>query len=529
MHAAARHHHHHPGQNDRDVIIVGAGVSGLYTALLLSKRGFRCIILEAQRRLGGRIMTLRLKGHDGQMHNVEAGAMRFSRDHKHTLRLLRQLHLASDSDWLPSSMPARVQPRRCARRAFLALSRGLKRCSSSAPQQSCKGDHRTKLDKAPPDLHLTTLSELLGSSHSFEELVEAAGFACLLNRSNAFDAVRILARGFTQAALPAARQSEAAPFWTLRGGMSTLITRLEHRLASTGRTDSVRIQRGTRAASFQHDERTGKVTITSSSGERFVGCRAFFCLPLAALRRIRGIEPTVAQLVGQGRIGTPLARVFAVFDRPVAAMFGGKILSAPPPLCHVAPLAPDIIMAAYADCQYARYWHGQGKDSLRLTVGRLLRQAFADDLPAIRGLPDPVRVRVCYWPTGVHYWAPMLRSCRSLGQVQPGAVVCGEVVNDMGWINGCLRSVQHAVAALEKTHGSHGSQKSQRAPKAQKSKKSKSPKRRRVPRAHQNPAGKFKEREQHQDFESRAEGSARLLKAPPDSSKTAKPRTWTRS
>jgi len=43
---------------DFDVLLVGGGVSGLYTAQLLRKKGFSVHILEAQSRLGGRLHTI---------------------------------------------------------------------------------------------------------------------------------------------------------------------------------------------------------------------------------------------------------------------------------------------------------------------------------------------------------------------------------------------------------------------------------------------------------------------------------------
>ena len=55
-----------------DAVVVGAGVSGLYAALQLAQRGQRVLVLERQRRVGGRVLTERVLGH-----TLEYGPMRF--------------------------------------------------------------------------------------------------------------------------------------------------------------------------------------------------------------------------------------------------------------------------------------------------------------------------------------------------------------------------------------------------------------------------------------------------------------------
>ncbi|VEL16630.1 unnamed protein product [Protopolystoma xenopodis] len=45
-----------------DVIVLGAGISGLAAAKILAKEGLKCIVLEARNRHGGRIHTIRLNG-----------------------------------------------------------------------------------------------------------------------------------------------------------------------------------------------------------------------------------------------------------------------------------------------------------------------------------------------------------------------------------------------------------------------------------------------------------------------------------
>lgn len=67
----------------KTVLILGAGMAGLVAGYELLKAGHTPIILEAQNRLGGRILTLRAPFAEGL--HAEAGAMRIPRTHDLTL------------------------------------------------------------------------------------------------------------------------------------------------------------------------------------------------------------------------------------------------------------------------------------------------------------------------------------------------------------------------------------------------------------------------------------------------------------
>ncbi len=72
-----------------DVIIIGAGLSGLSTAYQLKKAGISFKIIEAQDRLGGRIETI--YGQDDTP--MEMGATWFSSEHVNLLGLLSELNM----------------------------------------------------------------------------------------------------------------------------------------------------------------------------------------------------------------------------------------------------------------------------------------------------------------------------------------------------------------------------------------------------------------------------------------------------
>ena len=72
-----------------DVIIIGAGLSGLSTAYQLKKAGINFKILEAQTRFGGRIETIYGK----QATPMEMGATWFGQEHTNLIQLLSDLNV----------------------------------------------------------------------------------------------------------------------------------------------------------------------------------------------------------------------------------------------------------------------------------------------------------------------------------------------------------------------------------------------------------------------------------------------------
>jgi monoamine oxidase len=79
-----------PGKQQR-VLIIGAGMSGLVAAYELRKLGHEVVVLEAQRRPGGRVFTLHEPWSDGLY--VEVGAARIPDNHEITLSYVSEFKL----------------------------------------------------------------------------------------------------------------------------------------------------------------------------------------------------------------------------------------------------------------------------------------------------------------------------------------------------------------------------------------------------------------------------------------------------
>ena len=78
-----------PAQTSVSVLVLGAGLSGLYAALLLEEKGVSVTVLEARERVGGRVHTL-----DDLPGQPEAGAQAFSQRYQRLLALTKRLDLS---------------------------------------------------------------------------------------------------------------------------------------------------------------------------------------------------------------------------------------------------------------------------------------------------------------------------------------------------------------------------------------------------------------------------------------------------
>jgi monoamine oxidase len=81
------------GRTSHDVVVIGAGLAGLHTAHLLEAAGLRVTVLEAARRIGGRLHTL-----DAMPGTPEAGGIQIGQSYRILRGIAARLGVALDED-----------------------------------------------------------------------------------------------------------------------------------------------------------------------------------------------------------------------------------------------------------------------------------------------------------------------------------------------------------------------------------------------------------------------------------------------
>lgn len=142
----------------KKVLILGAGIAGLVAAYELLKAGHTPLILEAQNRLGGRILTLRAPFAEGL--HAEAGAMRIPKTHDLTLHYINHFGL----ELLPFAMG---NPN-----AYIYIH------GKKMRVQEYRDTSEALEDDMTPEENATTVQEMWSSAiREFVEMVAARGSA----------------------------------------------------------------------------------------------------------------------------------------------------------------------------------------------------------------------------------------------------------------------------------------------------------------------------------------------------------------
>jgi monoamine oxidase len=184
-----------------DVIVIGAGLSGLSAALSLQKMGLSVVILEADNRIGGRVKTL-----DNIITKPEAGGMQIGQGYGYMRTLAQQLnvplaplsgftrgnaflideHLMTSKEW-----PTHIANKLNADEKKLSPSQLYFHYLKKMPKLGIAGDWN-HADFAHLDVSIAGMLKKLGASEQALALMNANVNANNLSELSAADAIHVL-------------------------------------------------------------------------------------------------------------------------------------------------------------------------------------------------------------------------------------------------------------------------------------------------------------------------------------------------
>ena len=428
-----------PPGRAREILVVGAGIAGLYAACRLLHAGHQVRIIEKANYAGGRLLTV----HDiEQGWQYEAGGARFHAGHARLIRLMEKLGVGR------APLPAGMQhvPRQGKIRDIDVDAALAAFCNANTVQT---GVVTTAHESSEVDAAAVTA------------LQQEVGYDAEFNVSHVADCQRSVCNDLIS----------KHPFFIVKGGYSAIIDKLMARLAKRGVAAELR----TELLEFGHTPADpprvrARVRKQTPSGEQEETEREYddviLAIPPGAARAVTGFSDKIKDEWSRTLGSAPLMRIYAAWDAPWWAeraprkttvdrrRKGCEHIQFFIPLGH-----PRLAMASYSDGDTARWWQARAEEdasgaSLRAHLTRELRSAFGDDIP------EPAAVFPHYWPAGVHMFTPRPGPLARVADrelvrrwVRPDPRVRVFMANEgfsyhHQWVEGSLESACRALRAL---------------------------------------------------------------------------------
>lgn len=407
-----------------DIVVVGGGISGLYTALKCLHYGMRVIVLEKMERLGGRIRTVH---QDGRV--FEAGAGRFHEKHA----LVRQLiaHFGLHETRIQGAKSYIDDPN------FQATEH-IQRVIDYVRSHSIP---REMLQQIP----FLSLCRMVLGVHVASKVVHAFGYNAEFELMNTYDALRMFERDF----------SGNARYYTCKEGLSALVDSM----ADTIKDMYGHIFTQTQVTNIKRTQQGFKVSAKDARGKpRVYQCIAVVCaIPKGSLEELKFFSQDQRSLMNTV-VPVSLHRIYGNF--PVSH---GKSWFYDIPRTstktHIRQFLPldkkqGLAMISYADTDDADYWKRYADRGTNALKRQLLKQLHVT-FPDVDSIPEPQWLNSYYWPAGVHMWKPGVDSQTVIPQVQQilgvdsAFYIVGEAyAKNQAWIEGALETVESIFPSL---------------------------------------------------------------------------------
>jgi len=409
-----------------DIIVVGGGVSGLYSAYKLSKQYPKMTIkvLEKNDRLGGRIHTYKDK-----TFQIEAGAGRISNKNKTLLKLLDELDLIENL--VPITNDFRIvdikQPGQIQKSHIYSY---LKIILSNVTEDKTTLQNITFIDYVKMKL----------SEEEAKYLLDFFGYTSELTVMNAADSIQVMKSYFTK----------SSKYYILNGGLSQIIDTLVEFLKA--RQVEIVKQNEVKNITFDPINKIFELTTKNRKKEKCLAC--FCAVTKEVLEKIPIFQPIYKYL--KYIESKPLCRIYAKYDKTWFKDL--PKITTNSPLKYIIPIdeTNGIIMISYTDEAHATYWKKlydrEGSSVLKRTIQGYIKQAFDIETPL------PRAIKMFYWDRGAAYFTKGFDSATMTKAIMvpfPNIplYVCGENYseNNTAWIEGALNTSDYVLKQYQHT------------------------------------------------------------------------------
>uniref|UniRef100_A0A6C0KT83 Cytochrome b5 heme-binding domain-containing protein n=1 Tax=viral metagenome TaxID=1070528 RepID=A0A6C0KT83_9ZZZZ len=448
----------HNATNIYDLVIIGGGISGLYTLYKLSSKyaHLKILLLESGQRYGGRIYSYK-ETIDKQEYVMDLGAGRLGYHHKLINSLINELGLKPKLIPIPNT------------KTYIEVAANNK-VSNKTSAKDYIMDKLTKFFFSPlvSKLGKTTkqsyyLYEFLTKyvSASFSRKVEDVfEYSSDLNELNAYDAIEYFKYDY----------NKTSDFFTLNGGLEQIIERLLQAIKKTRayKSHNIKLQNLSNVENITYKKNdtsdlfeisVANYNSQGSSPDTLYSKYVICAIPKKSLTQLTIFKPLLSELNSINSIN--LLRIYEIYDKEQdsgSVWFKNieKTITNTN-VQFVIPVSSDngLIMSSYSDCANARYWNNlltnKGLDYVKVKLNEKLNLLFS-----IYNIKVPLSkyIKMYFWDAGVACWKKDVDSdylSVKLLNPYPRVFIIGENYSKyQAWCEGALMTSESCIAKLVK-------------------------------------------------------------------------------
>ena len=404
-----------------DVIIIGGGISGLFTGYKLLNTGLKILIIESSSRLGGRIHTLYKK-----KLQYESGAARFHSTHTKLLTLINELDLMEDiidlDDNIKYILRNRSEKYNYETDNHLDLYELL--------DLSIQNKNKLSKDKLI-NISFYQYLILLFDYETAQYIKDSFGYDSEIINLNAYSAIEMFKNDLLR----------EGQYYTLRGGLSQIINILE---------EKINIHPNITIKKQCSLKEINKGSIITDNNDKYDFEKLILTIPSEKLKEINYFKDN--QLFNSVK-PIKLLRIYAQY--PIKNLWFKDIQRTITDnyIRHIIPIDYNtgLIMISYTDDKYSELLH-----SYSLINEGFLIKALHKEINHLFGIspPKPKMISIHYWENGMHLWKKgydmdsMYDSIIQPDMDEQIFIVGESFSKKQGWIEGALETCNNMKERL---------------------------------------------------------------------------------
>ena len=403
-----------------DVVIIGAGISGLYLGLEFLKMKQSVCILEKSNRLGGRVFSKKFKNS-----TYESGAGRFSNIHDKLMNLLNKYNL---NDKIVPIQQADVKIFKNPNQYSNDINYYFKIIFDS------KKDFRLS-----ELVNMTTyeyLCIILGINKA-NHFIKLYGYNGEIYNANALCGLNILETDY-----------KTKQYYILLGGLGQLIDKMYLDFIDKGG----KIYKNTIVSDIMNNELDFKINTSNllDSIKNTHYCKKLvLAIPPKDVLKLQPKQKKVRDAIS-GIVPINLLRVYYFYDESYQEIQSLKKVISDLDINYIIPINDKIIMISYTDTTKAKYWYNLYYNNKDKFI-----QQISDEFTQCTSIPlvPPNSISLEYWEDGVHVWdksKDFIKNYRKTINPISNLYLANEAYSkSQGWIESSLEVCDYILKLLK--------------------------------------------------------------------------------